>query len=108
MEESFRIQKHDLKVRPIYHWNESRIRAHLAIAFMSFCCVRNLEYRVALQYKKLSPAVIRRELVHVQVSLLEDKKDKSVYAKPSVVNPHAEKIYKVVGVKPPTGAYCVK
>lgn len=32
IEESFRIQKHDLKVRPIYHWNESRIRAHLAIA----------------------------------------------------------------------------
>ena len=42
IEESFRIQKHDLKVRPIYHFKESRIRAHLAIAFMSFCCVRHL------------------------------------------------------------------
>ena len=27
IEESFRIQKHDLKVRPIFHWTESRIRA---------------------------------------------------------------------------------
>lgn len=108
VEESFRIQKHDLKVRPIYHWNESRIRAHLAIAFMAFTCVRHLEYRVALQYQKLSPAVIRRELVHVQVSLLEDSNDQSIYAMPSALSPHAEKIYKVMGVKPPSGAYRVK
>ena len=73
IEESSRIQKHDLKVRPVFHWTESRIRAHLAIAFMAFCCVRHLAYRVALQYKKLSPEVILRELAHVQVSLLEDQ-----------------------------------
>ena len=108
IEESFRIQKHDLKVRPIYHWNESRIRAHLAIAFMAFCCVRHLEYRVALQYQKLSPEVIRRELAHVQVSLLEDRKTKSVYAMPSSVSPKAEKIYQVLGLKPSTTAYQVK
>ena len=105
IEESFRIQKHDLKVRPIFHWTESRIRAHLAIAFMAFCCVRHLEYRVALQYKKLSPEVIRRELVHVQVSLLEDQKTQSVYAMPSSVSPDAEKIYQVMGIKPVTTAY---
>ena len=105
IEESFRIQKHDLKVRPIFHWTESRIRAHLAIAFMAFCCVRHLEYRVALQYKKLSPEVIRRELAHVQVSLLEDQKTQSVYAMPSSVSPDAEKIYQVMGIKPVTTAY---
>ena len=105
IEESFRIQKHDLKVRPIFHWTESRIRAHLAIAFMAFCCVRHLAYRVALQYKKLSPEVIRRELAHVQVSLLEDQKTQSVYAMPSSVSPDAEKIYQVMGIKPVTTAY---
>lgn len=108
VEESFRIQKHDLKVRPIYHWTESRIRAHIAIAFMSFSCVRHLEYRVALQYKKLSPAVIRRELAHVQVSLLEEKNGKSLYAMPSTPSPHAEKIYHVMGVKPPSSAYRIQ
>lgn len=108
VEESFRIQKHDLKVRPIYHWTESRIRAHLAIAFMSFCCVRHLEHRVRLQYKKLSPEVIRRELSHVQVSLLAHKKTKSVYAMPSSISPDASKIYQVMGVKPISTAYQIK
>ena len=105
IEESFRIQKHDLKVRPVFHWTESRIRAHLAIAFMAFCCVRHLAYRVALQYKKLSPEVIRRELAHVQVSLLEDQNTQSIYGMPSSVSPDAEKIYQVMGIKPVTTAY---
>ncbi len=39
VEESFRINKHDLKVRPIFHWNPARIRAHIAIAFMAYTCV---------------------------------------------------------------------
>jgi len=108
IEASFRIQKHDLKVRPIYHWNESRIRAHLAISFMAFSCVRHLEYRVALQYKKRSPEVIRRELSHVQVSLLEDWKTGSVYGMPSSVSLDASKIYQVVGLKPTTTAYQIK
>ena len=38
VEESFRITKHDLRVRPIWHWNSDRIRAHIAIAFMAFAC----------------------------------------------------------------------
>ena len=54
VEESFRITKHDLKIRPIYHWKPSRVKAHLAISFMAYTLVRILEHRVRLQYKKLS------------------------------------------------------
>ena len=67
--------------------------------------VRHLEYRVALQYKKLSPEVIRRELAHVQVSLLEDQNTQSIYGMPSSVSPDTEKIYQVMGIKPVTTAY---
>ena len=56
----FRVNKHDLKVRPIHHWTPRRIRAHLAIAYMAFACVRHLAYRVRLQKKRsLSPEEIR-------------------------------------------------
>jgi transposase len=55
VEESFRITKHDLKVRPIFHWTPEKVKAHLAISFMAFCCVRHLEYGIALQYEKISP-----------------------------------------------------
>jgi len=57
IEENFRISKHDLRIRPIYHWTPKRIKAHIAISFMALVCVRHLEYRVKRQYKKLSPEV---------------------------------------------------
>ena len=56
VEESFRITKHDLKVRPIWHWNENRIRAYIAIAFMAFACGRHLACRVAIQKRRNHPA----------------------------------------------------
>ena len=97
VEESFRITKHDLKVRPIYHWTPNRIKAHLAISFMAFTCVRHLEYRVGLQYKKLSPEVIRAALIRVQSSILVDP-NKKKYAIPSQASQDARKIYQVMGL----------
>jgi transposase len=99
IEECFRVTKHDLKIRPIFHWVPPRVTAHIAIAFMAFVCVRHLEYRVALQYKKLSPEVIRKELVHVQLSFLKHQQTKKSYCVPSKVSPDAVKIYRVMGMK---------
>jgi len=99
IEECFRISKHDLKIRPIYHWTPQRVKAHIAISFMALTCVRNLTYRVALQYKKLSPEVIRRELVHVQLSFLKHQETKERYCIPSNTSQYAKKIYQVMGLK---------
>ena len=63
VEESFRITKHDLRIRPVYHWTPRRVKAHIAICFMALVCVRNLEYRVRRQYRKLSPGVDRKSVV---------------------------------------------
>lgn len=99
IEECFRISKHDLKIRPIYHWTPDRVRAHLAICYMAFTCVRHLEYLVKLRYIKLSPEMIRKELAHVQISFLRDQKNKKQYCVPSKVGPHAEKIYRAMDLK---------
>ena len=53
IEECFRISKHDLSLRPIYHWTPKRVKAHIAICFMALVCLRHLEYRVLKQYEKL-------------------------------------------------------
>ena len=42
VEESFRITKHDLKIRPVYHWKPSRVKAHIAISFASLLIVKTL------------------------------------------------------------------
>jgi transposase len=99
VEESFRLTKHDLQVRPIYHWTPKRIQAHIALCFMSLVCVRHLSYRVKLQYQPLSPEIIRNELVHVQQSILLHKTSSHRYAIPSKPTLHAQKIYQVMGEK---------
>ena len=99
MEESFRITKHDLKVRPIYHHKPNRVKAHLAISFMAYTLVRHLEHRVRLQYKKLSPQRIRTALLGVQESILYDTKTDRRFALPSSAVLDAEKIYKLMEVK---------
>ena len=98
VEESFRITKHDLKVRPIYHWKPERVKAHLAISFTAYSLARYLEYRVKLQYIKLSPEVIRQTLIRVQKSILFDTKQKIRFALPSKLSDHAKKIYKLCNI----------
>ena len=66
VEASFRVTKHDLKVRPVYHWKPRRIKAHIAICFAAYALVKHLEYRVRLQYRKLSVEKIRYTLMKVQ------------------------------------------
>ncbi|KIC71463.1 Transposase, IS4 family [Neochlamydia sp. TUME1] len=104
VEESFRITKHDLKVRPIFHWTPERVKAHLALSFIAFCCVRHLEYRVALQHEKMSPEAIRQELIRIQSSILKDKSGQR-YVIPSKASHHGLKIYQVMGLKYSTTPY---
>jgi transposase len=100
VEESFRITKHDLKIRPIYHWKPSRIRAHLAISFIAYTLVRHLEYKIKLLYKKLSPERIRQLLLSVQSSIFYDTKTNNKYSMPSHLNNDQKKIYKLMEVAP--------
>ena len=105
VEESFRITKHDLKIRPIYHWKPSRVKAHLAISFMAYTLVRHLEYKVRLLYKKRSPERIRQTLLSVQSSILYDTKTDRKFAFPSKISNEAKIIYKLMEVKLYTKPY---
>ena len=105
VEESFRITKTDLKIRPVYHWKPSRVKAHLAISFAALFLVRHLEYRVKVQYKKLSPKKIKELLLSVQHSTLVDKTRKIKYAIPSKTNVDINKLYRIMGLKKHTTPY---
>jgi len=96
VEETFRISKHDMKIRPIYHWTERRIHAHIALCFMALTCIRHLSYRVGLQYKKLSPEVIRNELSHQQLSILKHKETGKTYGIPSRKTTISGKVYQIM------------
>lgn len=68
IEESFRMNKHTLSMRPIYHFKPERIKAHIALCYMAFTVLRHMEYRVRLT-QKISPEVMIDELLNVQASL---------------------------------------
>lgn len=98
VEESFRISKHDLKLRPIFHWTESRIRAHFAIAFMAYACVRHLKWHLGLQQSgRMSPERIRQALLDRQCSVHKDVRTGKRYAVPSKPSAEAETIYRILG-----------
>lgn len=99
VEETFRISKHDLRIRPIFHWTPKRVKAHIALSFMALVCVRTLTYRVASQYERLSPEVIRNELVHIQLSILRHIDTNARYCIPSSLTKHQRKIYHLMGLK---------
>ncbi len=98
IEESFRIQKTDLSVRPIYHFKPERIEAHLLLCFLAFTLIRHAEYRIELQKENVSIQDMRRLLWRTQVSILKDHKTEKLYRVPSKPNQKTKKIYQTFGL----------
>jgi transposase len=97
IEDSFRVNKHLLKIRPIFHWKPNRIHAHIAMCYMSFAILRHIQYRVELS-QKVSPEIIMEELMLVQASIYRDKKAGGLYRIPGKFTNTARKIYKAFGI----------
>jgi transposase len=55
IEKAFRVSKHDLKIRPIYHRLHRRIEAHVCIAFAAYKVFKELERQLYEMKANLSP-----------------------------------------------------
>ena len=98
IEACFRTNKHDLKIRPIFHWKEHRVKAHLAICYMAFCCVQHLRYLLQARGHGMSTARIQRALQGLQISILYDSSAHGRYGMPSQLLGDARKIYQTMGL----------
>ncbi|UCM92426.1 MAG: IS1634 family transposase [Rickettsia endosymbiont of Cimex lectularius] len=98
IEEQFRINKHNLQMRPIFHWTKQRIEAHIAVCYMSFAVLKTIEYKVALT-QKISVTNIVELLISVQASILRHTKTGDFYRLPSAIKNEARKIYKTFNIK---------
>ena len=108
IENCFRIQKTDLKIRPIYHWTPNRVRAHIAICFIAFSCQQYLSYRLRMQKNTLSIEQVRNALTHIQVSILKHIETKRYYGIPSKANEEARSIYKILCIKYDTVPFLIQ
>jgi len=55
IEKAFRISKHDLKIRTIYHRIQRRMEAHICISFVAYKIYKELERQLKLKGSMLSP-----------------------------------------------------
>lgn len=98
IEDSFRLNKHTLAMRPIYHFKQKRIKAHILICYLTFATVRYVQHHLQAHDPSFTIDRVREELAYVETSILHDGKG-CKYKVPSKLSKYAEKIYRVVGAK---------
>ncbi len=66
VERAFRISKTDLKIRPIYHRLETRIKAHILISFVSYAVYKEFERKLKTNNIKFdfSQKLLRKIIEH--------------------------------------------
>jgi len=85
VEQSFRIAKSKLEIRPIFHFNSKRIRAHICICFVALKVYRELERLLKKNNLNLSvDAVlnIAKSIPTIRVSMEEEKLTKTLFITP--------------------------
>lgn len=99
IEAAFRLNKHDLKMRPIYHWTPKRIKAHVLICFIAYGLACFVRYSLKQSNIKLSFERISEELSYVQYSIVKDTKTGRRFRLPSRATATQRAIYEVFNKK---------
>jgi transposase len=59
IEKAFRISKTDLRIRPIFHYKQKRIEAHICISFVAYAVYKEFE---RLLYEKNAPFSVQKAI----------------------------------------------
>jgi transposase len=101
IEESFRIMKSTMEVRPIFHWTPNRIHGHFVVCFLAFLMERKMEYLLKDEKDDItaSPQRIQEALNDMQLAAVTVD-GKEIFIKTKQV-PLSGKIFKCVGLNMP-------
>ena len=105
IEESFRINKHTLKMRPIFHQLSKRIKAHILICFLTYTLLRYLELFLKNKGLPLSHKTLIDTLSSAQSHVSEDAQTGWEFATPQGLSQEGKQIYKAFGITRPTKPY---
>ena len=67
VEQAFKELKGDLSIRPIYHQLDSRIEAHIFVAFMAYCLQVTLKHRLRALAPGLTPRAVLEKMATLQI-----------------------------------------
>ncbi|MDR3327199.1 MAG: hypothetical protein LBT04_03585 [Prevotellaceae bacterium] len=87
--------KHDLRMRPVFHWTANRILSHIAVCFVAFSLIR------------FSAARISEELWSAQESILIDPKKQKRYVLPAKTSKDTQTIYQAMKKTPKFSALSI-
>ncbi len=94
IEEAFRVNKHNLQMRPIFHWTKKRIHAHISLCFLAYAVLKNCLFRLNAHKVSISIEQFRHELDRIQASILIDQQTLRRYRIPAPMTPQQKAIYK--------------
>ena len=106
IEDAFRINKTDLKIRPIFHWTLKRILSHICLSYITYACYKSAEFILHKQGILLSHRAIKDKLNKVEATIYKDKTTKEVYFFPEQLDEETMEIYKIFNVTPESEPYC--
>lgn len=99
IEEAFRINKHNLGMRPIYHYKKERIEAHIAICYMAFTTLKFIQYQTQLTQSRYTIDNILETMLSVQSNIYTHKVTKDQYKMPGSTSNEARILYQAFGIK---------
>ena len=101
IEESFRVMKSTLEIRPVHHSSPKRIEGHLVVCFLAFLMERKMELLLKDLYDKLntSPTQIQQALNSMQLASITTS-DGEKFIK-STCKPLAKEIFKKLKLNQP-------
>jgi hypothetical protein len=67
IEQAFKELKNDLSIRPIHHQLETRIEAHIFVAFLAYCLMVTLKQRLKALAPGLTPRAVLEKLAVIQM-----------------------------------------
>lgn len=103
VENAFRIIKHDLDIRPMYHWKEQRVKGHVYVCVIAYFLIQAVEY-IAKQASLNSTArTILQKLQSIHLLSIELPDGKSKYSVTAIEKELKEilNIYKIRKIEIP-------
>jgi transposase len=100
IESQFRVFKHNLEARPIFHWTPDRIRSHILVCFMGLCLERHLELILKKSQVQMTTQNIHDALNQCTNVIFQDKKSKRIFKMGSNKSIEAKQIYTALGIDP--------
>ena len=98
VEQTFRIAKSNLEIRPVFHYNTKRIKAHFLICYMSLALIRYVEFQLRKQAVDTTIEQLHLLLAQMRITKIQHA-DKNTYVLLEDPPPELIPIYQALRIK---------